>query len=92
MRLGAVLDAALARLPGAELADYAIWSHWERVVGPLLARHARPRRMRRGVLVVAVDDSVWMHELQFMKEELRGRLNARLGRNAVRQIFLSLGD
>ena len=90
-RLGDVLRSALARLPVArELADHAVWAHWDAVVGPTLARHARPERLRRGVLMVAVDSAEWMQELQFLKRDLRDRLNARLGRRAVRDVFLVL--
>ncbi|HYR95871.1 MAG TPA: DUF721 domain-containing protein [Candidatus Binatus sp.] len=90
-RLGDVLRAALGRLPEAQrLADHALWTHWDAVVGPTLARHARPERLRRGVLVVAVDSPEWMQELQFLKRDLRERLNARLGRSAVRDVFLVL--
>jgi predicted nucleic acid-binding Zn ribbon protein len=90
-RLGDVLRAALARVPDAErIADHAVWSHWEAIVGPTIARHARPERLRRGVLVVAVDGPEWMQELQFLKHELRERLNARLGRAAVRALFVVL--
>jgi predicted nucleic acid-binding Zn ribbon protein len=90
-RLGDVLRAALARLPLArEIADHAVWTHWEAVVGPTLARHARPHRLRRGVLLVAADGSEWVQELQFLKHELRDRLNARLGRPVVRDVFVVL--
>jgi predicted nucleic acid-binding Zn ribbon protein len=90
-RLGDVLAAALGRLPEAErLADHAVWAHWDAVVGPTIARHARPERMKRGVLFVAVDSPDWMQELQFLKHELRDRLNARLGRAAVRALFIVL--
>lgn len=90
-RLGDVLRGVLARLPtGTELADYDVWTHWEEALGTALARHARPHRMRRGVLVIAVDSPEWMQELQFLKHELRARLNARLGREAVRSIFVVL--
>ena len=90
-RVGDVLRAVLARLPEAQrLADHALWAHWDTVVGPTLARHARPARLRRGVLVVAVDSPEWMQELQFLKHELRDRLNARLGRPVVRDVFLAL--
>jgi predicted nucleic acid-binding Zn ribbon protein len=86
-----VLTAALARLPVArQLADHAVWVHWDAVVGPTIARHARPHRLRRGVLFVAVDSPEWMQELQFLKPELRERLNARLGRPALREIFVIL--
>jgi predicted nucleic acid-binding Zn ribbon protein len=89
--VGDVLRGALERLPDAQrIADHAVWMHWEAVVGPTLARHARPERLRRGVLVVAVDSPEWMQELQFLKHELRERLNARLGRPAVRELFLAL--
>src|SRR5262249_11900238 len=78
--LGEALRAGLARLrAGRELASFPIWTEWADVVGAPIARHARPRRLRRGVLVVEVDGAEWMHELQYLKQELRGRLNERLG-------------
>ena len=90
-RLGDVLRAALDRLSvGAQLADYALWVHWESVVGPTVARHAHPHRLQRGVLSVLVDSPEWMQELQFLKHDLRERLNARLGRPVVRTIFVAL--
>ena len=94
VRLGDALRAVLARLPvAAELADYAVWQHWDAVVGPAIAKHARPRRVRRGVLVVEVDSAEWMHELHYLKQDLRERLNTRLGRPALRELFLVLaGD
>jgi len=89
--LGEALRAALSRLPsGLELASFPIWTDWADVVGATIARHARPRRLRRGVLVVEVEGAEWMHELQYLKQELRGRLNDRLGRTAIREIFLVL--
>jgi predicted nucleic acid-binding Zn ribbon protein len=85
------LRAALARLPIARrLADHALWNEWDAVVGATLAQHARPERLRHGVLLVAVDSAEWMQELQFLKHDLRERLNTRLGRTAVRDIFLVL--
>ncbi len=90
-RLGEILRAALARLPaGRDLAHYEVWTHWESAVGPAIARHAWPERLHRGVLVVAVDGPEWMQELQFLKRELQARLNERLGRPVVRQIYLSV--
>jgi predicted nucleic acid-binding Zn ribbon protein len=91
MRLGDALRAALSRLPaGTELVNYPIWSEWNDTVGPTIARHARPRRLRRGVLLVEVDGPEWMHELHFLKRDLRERLNERLGRSVVRDVYLVL--
>lgn len=89
--LGDALRAALARLPaGGELANFPLWTEWAQIVGPVIAQHARPVRLRRGVLVVEVDGAEWMHELQYLKQELRARLNAHLGRAVVRELFLAL--
>jgi len=89
--LGEALRAALSRLPsGSALASFPIWTEWADVVGPTIARHARPLRLRRGVLLVEVDGVEWMHELQYLKAELRVRINERLDRPAVREVFLAL--
>jgi predicted nucleic acid-binding Zn ribbon protein len=89
--LGEALRTALSRLPlGDDLAGFPIWTDWTEIVGPTIARHARPRRLRRGVLVIEVDGAEWMHELQYLKRELCARLNARLERAAVREVFLVL--
>ena len=90
-RLGEVLAAALKRLSiGDELDNYSLWAHWDAAVGPAIARHARPLRIRRGTLVIGVDGAGWMQELQFLKHDLRARLNARAGKSVVREIFLVL--
>ena len=89
--LGEVLRLVLERLPDApRLADHELWAHWDAVVGPKIAAHARPHRLRRGVLTVSVDSPEWMQELQFVKQDLRERLNARIGRTAVRDLYLLL--
>lgn len=89
--LADVLRAVLERLPDASrLADHELWTHWDAVVGPTIAAHARPHRLQRGVLTVSVDAPEWMQELQFQKQDLRERLNARIGRPAVRDLYLLL--
>jgi predicted nucleic acid-binding Zn ribbon protein len=89
--LGDVLRTVLERLPDASrLADHELWAHWDAVVGPTIAAHARPHRLQRGVLTVSVDAPEWMQELQFVKQDLRDRLNARIGRPAVRDLYLLL--
>ncbi len=92
-RLGEVLRSALARLPIARaLEDHAVWAHWDAVVGPTIAQHAQPQRFRRGVLLVAVDGPEWMQELQFLKHDIRERLNSRMGKAVVRELFVVLAS
>lgn len=90
-RVGSVLKAILDRLPLRErLREYALWPHWQDTVGATIAKHARPVRIRRGVLCVAVDSAVWMQELQFLKESIRSQLNVRVGSDVVSDIFFVL--
>ena len=89
--LGDALRAALARLPASTgLVHYPIWAEWTSTVGPTIAAHARPARLRRGVLVVSVDGPEWMLELQYVKREVCTKLNALLGSPVVREIYLVL--
>lgn len=93
-RLGSILKAVLDRLPVRQrqrLREYAVWPHWDEAVGPTIARHARPVRIRNGLLCVAVDNPVWMQELQFLKESIRSQLNTRAGTDIVSDLFFILG-
>ena len=41
-----------------------VFSRWEEVVGPAVARHARPLRLESGRLVVAVDQPAWATQVR----------------------------
>lgn len=91
--LAEALKAALARLPASTgLVHYPIWAEWSAVVGPTIAAHAKPTRLRRGVLVVSVDAPEWMQELQYVKRDLCTKLNAKLGSTVVRDVYLVLAS
>lgn len=66
---------------------------WDEVVGPLIARHARPTGMRPGgILCVEVDHPAWRAELHHRKRQILDRLNsvcAEAGeKEPVRDLFL----
>jgi hypothetical protein len=85
--VGTVLRGVLKRIDSEESSQaFAVWSIWSELVGETLARRAQPSSYRNGVLFVTVGAHSWMQELQFMKETLRRRLNARLGRELIRDI------
>lgn len=92
--LGDALKAALARLTvGSELASFPVEAEWRAIVGATIAQHARPTRLRRGVLLVEVDGPEWMQELRFLKRDLLEKLAGHLGRPAIRDVFFVLtGD
>jgi predicted nucleic acid-binding Zn ribbon protein len=91
-RAGSVLSDLVERLPFRErLREHAVWPVWAEVVGPLLASKTEPLRIEEGKLFVRVANSAWMQELQFLKDDIRSRLNHRLGAPVVRGLYLVLG-
>ena len=91
-RLGEVLDKSLKRLElSPRLDEYGVWPVWNDVVGNPIARNAQPEKIRNGTLFVKVASSVWMQQLQFMKELISEKLNQRLGRPVVKNIFFVVG-
>ncbi len=74
-----------------KIEEYRAWQVWDSVVGAQIAARARPVRIREGVLEVRVEQAVWMQQLQLMKPQILSRLNERLGKAVVRDIFWRRG-
>ena len=72
--------------------DARIWEVWENVVGTHIARYARPSWIRQGRLRVEVSDPIWLQELRFVGEDIRGRLNRQLDRDAVSKLEFRLAS
>jgi hypothetical protein len=88
-----VLGTVLKRVdPDHQMHAYTIWTFWDDEVGAGIARRAQPTLFRNGILFVTVATHSWMQELQFRKEEIRARLNARLDAPLVRDIFFVVGQ
>jgi predicted nucleic acid-binding Zn ribbon protein len=91
-RLGEVLGNSLKRLDlSSRLDEYGVWPIWDDVVGKTIAVNAQPEKIRNGTLFVKVTSSVWMQQLQFMKEMIAEKLNHRLKREIVKNIFFVVG-
>jgi hypothetical protein len=52
----------------------AVFSRWEEIVGPSVARHVRPIRFSGGVLVVAVDQPAWATQVRALGPGLLARV------------------
>jgi hypothetical protein len=71
--------------------EYRAWGVWQQVVGPQIASHARPLRLREGVLEVRVDQPIWMHQLRLMAPEILQKLNRALGDELIRELYWRRG-
>src|ERR1700687_1728524 len=88
-----VLESVLKRVdPEQQMRAYGVWTFWNDEVGAMIARRAQPTRFRNGILFIAVATHSWMQEPQYMKEDIRARLNARLGAPLGRDISFVSGN
>jgi len=74
-RVADSLRSLMVPLGGAEaLTGAAVFARWEEIAGPGLGTHARPLRLRDGVLVVAVDAPAWATQLRLLGPSLLARI------------------
>lgn len=72
--------------------DCKIFEVWDDVVGDKIAPRTEPVSLRKGMLKVIVSDHAWLQQLQFLKEEIKERLNAKLGRDVVESFYFQIGS
>ena len=59
---------------------------WPAIVGTEIARLTAPAFFRQDVLWIFVQDSAWMHHLQFIKLDLMARVNRAIAEQSVTDI------
>lgn len=64
---------------------------WDSIVGEQLSEKTKPIGVKRGILRVLVESSVWMNELQLMKPVLMEKIEGKIGRNKIKDIKFCLG-
>jgi hypothetical protein len=72
--------------------QYLLVESWSEVVGPGLAEVTRAESISRGVLRVAVKDSVWAYHLGMLKPQLIKKMNEQAGEKTVKDIFFMIED
>ncbi len=88
--LSVALDGLVAALaPATTLAR--VQEVWEQVAGSAIASSARPTAERDGLLTIKCEAAVWAQELTLMASDLRARLNAALGEQAIRELRCRVG-
>jgi hypothetical protein len=92
MAISDLLDTAFHGKPAEKrLQEGKIWLVWDTAVGRQIAAKARPVSFRDGVLTVAVVSAPWMQQLTFLKKGMIEKINERIGRDLVRDIYLKAG-
>ena len=68
-----------------------VWDVWDHAVGSAVAENTRPAAFKGRLLLVHVASSVWLHQLQFMKQALVTKINAACQKQLVEDITFKIG-
>lgn len=86
-----VLETLERLNPGLNHEIFELWRSWDEIVGKDLGQVARPSQFKKGLLVIKVEDPVWLQELSHRKEELLEELKKRVPSGALKEIRFTLG-
>ncbi|HDL07738.1 MAG TPA: DUF721 domain-containing protein, partial [Desulfobacteraceae bacterium] len=92
LHVGGIIEKILNRFnhePDKELKK--VWSVWNDVMEKSIAENARPAAFKGDILLLNVNSSAWMHQLQFFKENIIEKLNNSFGKKLVKDIKFKIG-
>ena len=75
---------------GGKLAQYALFEEWEKIVGASLAAKTEPLKIQGHQLVIGVEHSTWIQELQFMKPKLLEKIREMFPETTIKDLRFSL--
>lgn len=90
-KVGTIIDRVMSNLGlSRRYREQKALLVWEELVGERIAGKTNPLYARDGNLVVEVENSTWMNELQFLKREIIEKLNKKLGQWVINDIHFLL--
>lgn len=63
-----------------------LWAQWKEIVGDDIAQHCVPEKLSDGKLYIRVDSPVWHQQLDLLKEELKDKIEGKLGGTQIDRI------
>ena len=92
VHIGSIIDDVLKthrREPDGEMIQ--VWHVWDSIVGDVISKNAKPAAFKGRILLVHVTSSTWVHQLQFLKEEMIAKLNEALGKSLIDDLKFKIG-
>ncbi|RPH81159.1 MAG: DUF721 domain-containing protein [Nitrospiraceae bacterium] len=91
--LSSILEGVARRLGiEAKLLERRLQRDWVSIVGEPIASNTWPDQIRYKKLYLLVHNSVWLHQLTFLKPTLLQKLNTVTGGDLVTDIVLRVGE
>ena len=90
--IGSIIDSVLKNYrDGSDGELIRVWRVWDRIVGDVISKDAKPAAFNGRILLVYVVSSTWAHHLQFSKKEVIGKLNEALGKPLIDDLKFKIG-
>ena len=92
VHIGSIINDVLKnyrREPDGEL--IRVWHVWDSIVGDVISKNAKPPAFKGRILLVHVTSSTWVHQLQFLKEEMIAKLNESLEKSLIDDLKFKIG-
>ena len=87
--LARILKKAGVQVP---VEDNRLKDAWKKTVGTMIAAQTSPDRIKGGTLIVKVSTSIWMHQLQFLKQDILEKIQSQWTAEPVERLHFSVGD
>ncbi len=87
--LGSAIERLL-KAYGLEEGYYAaaVVTHWEKLMGPAIARRTQSIKIQKGVLIVKIESAALRQELSYAKEKIATQINKELGIRIIKSVEL----
>ena len=90
--IGNVVKNVVEGLGHSKKSDaHKILSLWSGLVGRAMAQHSRPAGLARGRLLVNVDESAWLYQINLQKAKLLSAIQKKVGKQKVRELQFRIG-
>lgn len=65
---------------------------WEEAAGKRASMYSKPASLRNGLMIVLVNNSAWLYEMTFRKNEIIKNLKSKLGDDKLDDIRFKIGE
>lgn len=66
----------------------AIVTHWEKMMGPAIARRTKEVKLQKGVLTIWIESASLRQELSYAKDKIAEKINVEMGKRLVKSVEL----
>lgn len=69
---------------------WRLWARWDDYVGEAIAKNSEPVGYQKGVLYIWVKSSPWLQQMNFVRDQVKDRINSKLQIKFVKEVRFTL--